>query len=419
MTMKGSRVALLAVGLLATACATARPAPEGSVAAAWVELGPGGGAQVRAIAEDAACPALTLDGTARPMEIRAGSDGRDFPVTVCQAALPAGVRAATVAGQALTLPTPSPGRIVVIGDTGCRMKASDEFQGCNDPAAWPFARVAARAAAWRPDLVIHLGDYHYRESPCPAGNAGCAGNPVGDTWPSWRADFFAPAAPLLRAAPWVVTRGNHELCDRAGEGWFRFLEPRPRPARCTDETGPYVVPLGAVVLAVIDSSPASDDSAPPADVARYAGELEQLAAMTPAYTWLLTHRPAWGVVSLDGKLAVGNQTLQTAMRGRLPDAVTLLLAGHVHLFEGLAFEPRRPPMLVVGNGGTALDAPITQRLAGLTLDGETVTSAKTLHDFGYVTMEPVGADWRATVHDVEGRVLTECVVARRTISCAP
>jgi hypothetical protein len=218
-----SRIALLAIGLLATACATTRPASEGTVAAAWVALGPGGGALVRVISEAGSCPALMVDGEARPLSVRAAADGGSFPVTVCEAPLPPGARAAAVGGQPVPLPTPSPRRILVIGDTGCRVKEPSDFQACNDPAAWPFARVAARAAAWRPELVIHVGDFHYRESPCPAGNAGCAGSPAGDTWPSWRADLFGPAAPLLRAAPWVMVRGNHELCSRAGEGWFRFI----------------------------------------------------------------------------------------------------------------------------------------------------------------------------------------------------
>lgn len=419
-----SRLALLVIGLFAAACGTARSAPEAvvvreaPVAAVWVELGPGGGAQARAITAGAACPPLTVDGTVRPMQVRARADADKFPVTTCEAPLPAGTRSADIAGQALALPTPSPRRILVIGDTGCRMKGSD-FQACNDPTAWPFAQVAARAAAWRPELVIHVGDYHYRETACPAGNAGCAGSPIGDTWPSWRADFFAPAAPLLRVAPWVVARGNHESCSRAGAGWFRFLDSRPYPAQCTDNTEPYIVPLGAPVLAVLDSSAASDDSAPPADVERYAAQLDQLARMTPAYTWLATHRPVWGLSSWQGTLSVGNQTLQAAMRGRLPASLALLLAGHVHLFEGLAFEPRRPPMLLVGNSGTALDDPITQRVIGMTIDGATLTAAKTLATFGYVTMEPAGSDWRATVHDVAGRVLAECAIRPGTLACAP
>jgi hypothetical protein len=31
----------------------------------------------------------------------------------------------------------------------------------------------------------------------------------------------------LRAAPWIVVRGNHEICRRAGPGYFRLLDPTP------------------------------------------------------------------------------------------------------------------------------------------------------------------------------------------------
>ena len=79
----------------------------------------------------------------------------------------------------------------------------------------PFAALATAAAALKPDLVIHLGDYLYRETPCPASFAGCAGSPYGDNWAAWNADFFVPGAPLLAAAPWIVIRGNHEDCARA------------------------------------------------------------------------------------------------------------------------------------------------------------------------------------------------------------
>jgi Calcineurin-like phosphoesterase len=416
------RIALVAVGLSSAACATTTPpaGTPGTVAAAWVELGPGGRALVRVITDGGSCPALDVDGRARPTQVRAAADAASFPVTVCEAPLPGQARSATVAGLPLALPTPAPRRIVVIGDTGCRMEAPSDFQACNDATAWPFAQVAERAAAWRPDLVIHLGDFHYRESACPAGNPGCADNPVGDTWASWRADFFTPAARLLRAAPWVVVRGNHEVCRRAGDGWFRFLEPRPRPTRCTDDTAPYVIPLGGAVLAVVDSSPASDSQAEAADVARYTAQFAALAAMRPAYTWLATHRPIWDVVDIgQPALATGNATLQAAIRNRLPSAVTLLLAGHVHLFEALSFAQSRPAALVVGNSGTSLDRAITQPLAGLDVDGDTISAATTLRRFGYVTMEAAGEDWTAEVHGVDGGVLTRCLLTRATVVCLP
>ena len=69
-----------------------------------------------------------------------------------------------------------------------------------------------------PDLVVHVGDYHYRENACPAGDAGCSTSPWGYGWDAWDADFFTPAKRLLAVAPWIVVRGNHESCDRAGQG---------------------------------------------------------------------------------------------------------------------------------------------------------------------------------------------------------
>ena len=136
--------------------------------------------------------------------------------------------------------------IAAFGDTGCRLKsaktaakegdtddadARGKFQDCNNPTLWPFAQVAQSVADAKPDLVIHVGDYLYRESACPTGDAGCARSPYGDDWPTWKADFFAPAAPALRAAPWIVVRGNHEICRRAGPGYFRLLDPTPAQTR--------------------------------------------------------------------------------------------------------------------------------------------------------------------------------------------
>ena len=52
--------------------------------------------------------------------------------------------------------------------------------------------LRARRRTWKPDLVIHVGDYFYRENACPADATGCQGTPFGDNWPTWAADFFNP-----------------------------------------------------------------------------------------------------------------------------------------------------------------------------------------------------------------------------------
>src|SRR5438309_603430 len=248
------------VGMALWLAACGAPSPrveeldETGVKSAWVELGPDGVAFARAITAAGRCPPIVLDGRAEPMMVRAlpgtaplrstvsgpaDSKPSAFPITVCERSVPIGTMRATIGQRVLPLPKIKPERIVVLGDSGCRLnKVFGVWQACDDPAAWPFASVAATAARFAPDLVIHVGDYHYRENACPASIAGCNGSPWGYGWDAWQADFFEPAAPLLAAAPWVVVRGNHEECARAGQGWFRFLDPHPFATKrsCDDAT---------------------------------------------------------------------------------------------------------------------------------------------------------------------------------------
>ena len=99
-----------------------------------------------------------------------------------------------------------------------------------------------------------------KEGVSPEGEQGCSGSPFGDNWPTWRTELFGPAAPLLASAPWVVARGDHETCKRSGNGFFRFLDPRPLGEECVSSSRPYEVPLGSVRLLVMDSNEGTDGS---------------------------------------------------------------------------------------------------------------------------------------------------------------
>ncbi len=144
-------------------------------AVAWTEF-TGSGLSLRAIADGGTCPIVSVDGKAAPMTIRQPGS-QLFAVTTCQLTLPARAKSAVVDGKPLKLGTRKPKRIVVIGDTGCRLKGED-VQDCNDPKKWPFSVVSQHAAEKHPDLVIHVGDYYYRETPCPVGRAGMRGQPT-------------------------------------------------------------------------------------------------------------------------------------------------------------------------------------------------------------------------------------------------
>jgi len=441
--------------VLLVACNSLPPAtpPGPPPQAAYVVLGAGGAATARAIVTAAECPALSVDGKALPMALRAAAGtaaqrkgqgkASDFPVRVCEAALPAGA-AASIDGQPLPRVPAQVQRIVVLGDTGCRIKQAEKaYQDCSNASAWPLAAVAAAAARERPDLVVHVGDYHYRESLCPPDQV-CAGSPWGYGWDAWDADLFVPARTLMGAAPWVVTRGNHELCSRAGQGWFRFLDTGPyeSPRSCdavaddaaADYTPPYAVPLGEHwQLIVFDSARAtrSLDRQRPADAQiydRYSDQMRsvaQLAAAPGMHSIFVSHHPVLGfAIDGSGHLQLGTGALLQSLRDTtgpryFPAGVELSLHGHVHNFQAIDFLSDHPATLVAGHGGDNLDRDIPAQI------DETYPSAAGVrvhfiahaNRFGYLVLERSGAAWSVQARAVDGALLAQCTLNAAHLDC--
>ena len=109
--------------------------------------------------------------------------------------------------------------------------------------------------------------------------------------------MFDPAARLLRTAPWVATRGNHEECSRAGQGWYRLLDTGafdasrscddPAADVVADFSEPYAVPLGnGWQLVIFDSAVAGNNPLRPNDLrdarvlARYQAEIATVGHLT-------------------------------------------------------------------------------------------------------------------------------------------
>jgi hypothetical protein len=362
---------------------------------------------------------VAMAGRSEPTRTMAGVAPSVFPVRGCQATVPAGATAATLDGAVLPLPRPNPRRILVLGDTGCRLKDGDPVQDCNDTEVWPFPHLALAAAASRPDLVIHVGDYHYRESACPAGRRGCEGSPSGYGWDAWEADFFKPAQPLLAAAPWIMVRGNHEDCARAGEGWWRLLDSGPVPESCADLAGFFVARLGELGVIVMDGANAPD---PKGDAAALAGTLaRQFTAGVrdlPAEAWLATHRPLNAMRGDKGGLTVENRVQQAALGPLMPDSVTMIVSGHIHFFQAIDFGPARPAQLVAGMGGDNLEPMVPKPVAGEAINGLPALSATTRFGFGYMVFDRLEAGaWSAQAFDDHGRPIDRCRLERRSLVC--
>jgi hypothetical protein len=369
----------------------------------WSEFAPNHQLLQRIITTESSC-------SSKNMQITNASNA-NFPITICQKTLPVD-------------PAFSARRIVIIGDTGCRLKKGVNPQDCDNPKKWPFSTIAESAAAWKPDLVIHVGDYLYREVPCPAGDKQCAGSPHGDNWATWQADFFKPARPLLSAAPWIFVRGNHETCKRAGEGWTRLLDPF-NFKHCHDYSPVYSVDIGNTRLFIIDSANANDYLAPTDQTSWYENYLQEVNQSKAKYNWIITHKPFWFVYSEDElHQAVQSHflnTLQTAWLNVLPSNISLLLSGHVHRFQvlNLSDKEKYPPQLIAGNGGTRLDQQLVQaNLTGINIAGENITQGISLNDYGFVTMEKHDTNsWSVQLHNPHGKVIIDCLLQNQQLSC--
>ncbi|MCY7387093.1 MAG: metallophosphoesterase [Burkholderiales bacterium] len=448
------------------------PAPHSSgppsrLHAAFVVVGENGAATARAIMPQVvgaqvgnACPEITIDGTTQRMLVRASaatlaqrptaSDSASskpsvFDVTVCEFPLPRHAARAAIGATTLRLPKAEPQRIIVIGDTGCRMKRADNaWQACLDQKEWPFRTIADAAAAMAPDLVIHVGDYHYRENACPPNIPGCQGSPWGYGWDTWQADLFEPAAKLLATAPWVVARGNHEECRRAGQGWFRLLDVRPfeESRSCNDAkndlignfTPPYPLPLAAdLQLIMFDSAVAGSgplDPSTPREAHTYNQYLQQfvtvdaLAAKPGVNSIFINHHPILAYSVYDKSLQGGNRALQSVMKSNHPQTyypagVQLALHGHVHLFEAISFSSNHPATIVSGIGGDELSTVLPDPFPTHAGPAPAVTLESIVHgnDFGFVVMDKRQSGWQISAHDVHGISKATCILTRSKLRC--
>ncbi|HWE46327.1 MAG TPA: metallophosphoesterase [Caulobacteraceae bacterium] len=412
-------LAVLAPFALIATTAVAQTAP---VDHAWVQY-VSGGLELRAVTSANACPTASIDGKAATMTARAAPTP-EFPVFSCALSLPGGAKQVIAGAHAFTLPAHPVQRIVIFGDSGCRLKGK-AVQACNDPRQWPFAQVARSAARMKPDVVIHVGDYYYRESPCPARATGCQGSPHGDTWASWDADFFSPADPLFAAAPWVFARGNHEDCKRGARGWYLFLDAGATPLACPAVDAAFKVDLGGLNLYVLDGADAGDITAPDEAVKDFAGQLDALKAdLAHGRGWIVTHRPIWGVTFQQHRGPFGpgnvalNRTEQVAVAKRDLDGVQMIVSGHVHDFAAIEYGPKRPAQLVAGTGGDVGEPgePITPKLETVHVDGMTGKDF-TFERYGYLVLDRKGSDWVGSFYDMDDKVLATCRLHLRSLTC--
>ncbi len=418
-----------------------------------------------------ACPPLvarTSSGkkvarASRPRVIPGSTNPAFTALRSCEAKMPRNATRAEFGG--LPIPSSMPARIdrlAIVGDTGCRIWES-YIQDCTSAQDWPYARIAQRIAEDDPDLIVHMGDYFYREETCPEAQADLCANspgpipglPFTDTDYSWLADAIVPMAPLFPVAPILALRGNHEECFRGGNGWFLFFDPSWQSADLcapVDGVAPTIIsdsyavdlPLRgdrALRLVVVDSSNGSDTSITPSlqPGQRAAYQAGTALAADAGESWLLTHRPITGLVTTEYSPPPPTEWTpwtsmdQAAASYGLLDDYGIVVGSHIHVVESVQI-PGLPGQLVVGNGGTLLDSStgyvIPPHGALADASGQPVDPGLTPYptasrlwvraQFGYAIATPgqgSGA-WRFSLRSVSGDEFAVCRLRAPDLRCA-
>ena len=414
----------------------------------WVVLGPNG-AVARSVTTDGSfddCPSINLHNQKASVTMKSrvskqiGMPTAFTDITVCEYPIPNNIRTVTIAGQktiSLASLHNSLTDVVVLGDTGCRGS-----QHCDNPrSTWQFPAIAEAAAKESAELLLHVGDYHYREG---FSQTGCKLQvQYGDCWLSWELDFFKVASEkkLLSKAPWIFARGNHETCkteenrkSRAWRGWFLLLDPRPldeiieppKPGNfpipgydlwagknshtCKAYTSPYEVKLKDRGVWVIDSSGISSRDRGD-NHSDFKPQFDFINRSITGPSWILLHHPVWGTSSHGWLTRSLAQAWDAAKSEELEAHVEMIFAGHIHLFEKITLKGL-PTQFIFGGSGTSRDrTPLFPGQLGFSryFTASVQSFAYTRDfDFGVISEDDDGSNWNIAVKNTATKRLNTC-----------
>jgi hypothetical protein len=323
-------------------------------------------------------------------------------------------------GAMMTLKKEQIQKIIFIGDTGCRLKESQYggvYQNCRDPKDWAYPEVMKKIAQEKPDLIVHVGDYHYREN-CSEGKP-CRQmtDVIGYGWRAWEADFFAPSQAGFNVAPWIFLRGNHEECKRAYRG-YQLLTEQTWDHGCPKEERTEYIDLGDLLIVQMDTSHIPDKPDFVEEDAFWEQQFKDIESHlqgTKAKSiWLVSHKPVFAVTDdrrSDNLVAINVHLQKAFAKTGLNKKINLMIAGHIHNTQYIVTKDF-PLQLVVGNSGTALDEVKAfadpAKLVHTTFNGVEIqqfsTNSSVPKRFGYavVSRTPEHRDWQVEFHDLDG-----------------
>ncbi|MDM8335615.1 metallophosphoesterase family protein [Wolbachia pipientis] len=322
----------------------------------WSQVIPENKLSVRTIIDNNICPIAYVNGEEVEMLSRSSINNGNHIETVCELTVETSAKNISIENIQVPILPEKISKIAFIGDTGCRINALLQ-QECNSVDSWPLKKNLDSIAFHKPDLIIHVGDYHYRKTKCR--NTQKCGNIHGYNKEAWYADWFKPAKDILLQSSFLFVRGNHENCDRAYEGWFRYLDPYHfSPEKCENFVSSWSLDAGPIRLFIFDSSSGEDIFTIQSTINAFKRQFDKLIQdSSDKPTWFLTHRPLWRSPKKEffTLKSHGNLTQIEAFGDKFPSNVTTIVSGHIHIAQILLMN-NAPDQIIVGNGGALLHA---------------------------------------------------------------
>ncbi|RDD34577.1 Calcineurin-like phosphoesterase [Wolbachia endosymbiont of Cylisticus convexus] len=316
----------------------------------WSQVIPENKLSIRAIIDNNMCPIAYVDDKKVEMLSRSSINNTE---TVCELIVETNAQNISIDNIKVPVLAEKISKIAFIGDTGCRINMLFQ-QECNSIDSWPLKKNLDSIAFHKPDLIIHVGDYHYRQTKCR--NTQKCGDIYGYSKEAWYADWFEPAKDILTQSPFLFVRGNHESCNRAYEGWFRYLDSYPfSPKKCEDLVSSWSLDAGPITFFIFDSSSGEDIFTTQSTIDAFERQFDKLIQDKP--TWFLTHKPLWRSPKKEFLTlkSHGNLTQIEAFGDKFPSNVTTIVSGHIHIAQILLMD-NVPDQIIVGNGGALLHA---------------------------------------------------------------
>ena len=350
----------------------------------WFQIMPNNEHWFRVISEGISCPSAVVDGKLVEMDIFEHQK-KGFPILLCKLNIKDNIKKLVIGGINMNIPKFYDfKKIGFIGNTGCQLN-DKKVQNCYKD--WKFANIAFNLLNKKPDLLVHLGGYVYREK-CNDSTL-CQGINTGDNWDAWKDDFFEPIKYLLESTPLIFTYGEQEKCDKMGNGWRLFFGDK---SYCSDEKNSFSVKIDDMLSYLIINGAITKQNIENINLIRRFDTIENI--------WVISSNPFFACDKndkisynhLDSITKISDDHLSNNQKSLLLDQkIKTIISSNFKLQQFCKDKDNNRLQIIIGNSGALMDD-----------DNQYKSDNK--YGFTIIKKDPATDSWDIVSYDINGDI---------------